>query len=419
MLEQVHPGTTATPPDPAPPGEDAHRWSAWREALWIFVLSRVTMVVVTVVSVAQPGGFQCLSQLRECSKQWHRFDIGYYLQIASHGYWDPRQPVVWPADGVRTEFPEAVVFFPLWPKLLGWLSVPFGRTYWHAYYVGLVLANVLGLIALWLLYQLVVERFGTHTARWSVFFLAFSPFSVTFAAGYAEALFVPLTLAVFLLVRRERWLWAGALGAVATLTRPNGVLVVIVFAVALAQRFGWRDLFTRHELGTKLKIVGSAAVVPLGLLAYVAYLWLRWDDPLAFSRWQHDYWHRSPHWPWEPVVQAVRNVLRSDSPHNDTDSLWELLFLVLPLLALGLTRKRLPPDHLLFAVAVFLMTVSASAGPVEPLSSIGRHLAGAFPVAVAYALLARNTRRQQLLLVVNLAFFGLFTAYFAVGRWMA
>ena len=56
---------------------------------------------------------------------------------------------------------------------------------------------------------------------------------------------------------------------------------------------------------------------------------------------------------------------------------------------------------------------------LEPLASIGRHLAGAFPVAVAYALLSRKIRWQQVLVVLNLAFFGLFTAYFAIGRWMA
>ncbi|MEU4745879.1 glycosyltransferase family 39 protein, partial [Actinosynnema sp. NPDC023658] len=253
MLGQVSTSTLTSPGDSSATGRGAHPWTAWREALWIFLLSRLAMVVITVVSVGErgPGGFQCLSQLRECSKRWGRFDMGYYLQIASHGYWDPRMPVVRPPDGVRTEFPEAVVFFPLWPKLLGWLSVPFGRTYWHAYYVGLVLAGVLAVVALWLLYELVAEQFGDRTARWSAFFLAFSPFSVTFAAGYAEALFVPLTLAVFLLVRRERWLLAGVLGALATLTRPNGVLIVLVFAVALVHRYGWRDLFTRHDLRTK------------------------------------------------------------------------------------------------------------------------------------------------------------------------
>lgn len=400
---------------------------AWREALWIFLLSRVALAGLTVVSVSEPagGGFQCFAELRACSKKWKQFDVGYYMHIASHGYWDPKLPVTYLPDGSRTEFPEAVVFFPLWPKLVGLLSVPFGQTFWHTYYVGLVLANVLVLITFWLLYRLIAERFDDGTARWAVFFLAFSPFSVTFAAGYAEALFIPLTLAVFLLVRRDRWLLAGLVGALVTLTKPNGVLVGILFAVVLVQRYGWRGLFTRHEIGAKLKIVGSAAMIPLGLLAYMAYLWLKWDDPLAFTRWQKDFWGRTLQWPWETVAKAVENVFLTPSTYtkigqfNSTDSLWELLFLFLPLVALALTWKKLPLEYSLFAVAIFLMSIAVPTGAEEPLASIGRHMAGAFPVAVAYALLSKKVRAQQLLMVVTLAFFGLFTAYFAVGRWMA
>lgn len=383
--------------------------------------------MLTIVSVSEPGpgGFQCFDQLRECSKKLIRFDLGYYLQVATHGYWDPKMPVDYLPNGSRTGYPEAVAFFPLWPKLVGWVSIPFGQTYWHVFYVGIVLANLLALVTFWLLYRLVAERFDDQTARWSVFFLAFNPFTVTFAAGYGEALFIPLTLAVFLLVRKERWLLAGLAGALTTLTKPNGVLIMILFAVVLVQRYGWRDLFTRNEIGTKLKIVGSAAMVPLGLLSYIAYLWLKWDDPFAFSRWQTNFWGRTTQWPWQPIYKAFENAIltpsatETASKFNSTDSLWELLFLFLPLTALALTWRQLPLEYLLFGIAIFLMTITVPTGAEEPLASIGRHLGGTFSIAVAYALLSRKVRAQQLLLVVTLAFFGLFTAYYAVGRWMA
>ena len=242
-----------------------------------------------------------------------------------------------------------------------------------------MLANVLVLVALWPLYKLVAEQFGDRTARWSLFFLAFSPFSITFAAGYAEALFVPLTLAVFLLVRRERWLLAGVLGAVATLTRPNGVLIVIVFAVALVHRFGWRrpghPARARHQAQDRRRGRDRPARtaglhgLPVGAVGRPARL-----HPLAARL-----LGPRPALAVGADLPGRRNVIRSNSPTNDTDSLWELLFLVLPLLALGLTWKRLPADYLLFTVAIFLLTVSMSSGPVEPLASIGRHLAGRVP----------------------------------------
>ncbi|MFC0543386.1 hypothetical protein [Kutzneria chonburiensis] len=419
LLEPVRPRRTA-------PLSWWHRLStAWREALWAFLLSRVMLVFITFVATSKggPGGFQCLSQPVDCVKTWRHFDVGYYLQIAAHGYWDPHLPARWAADGSRFngEYPEAVAFFPLWPKLLGWLSTPFGRTYWHAFYVGLALAAVLTLVTYWLLYKLISEQFDDRVARWTLFFFAFSPFAIFYASGYGEVLFLPLALLVFLFARRERWWLAGLCGLLAALTRPNAVLLVIVFAVALVRIYGFRGLFTPRDLGAKLKIVGAAALVPAGVGLYMAYLWVKWGEPLAFVRWQTDYWHRTTQWPWQPIVRAVDVVIHSTTiaGSNPTDSLWELVWIAVPLIAVALTWRRMPVEYSLFTTAVFLMTITVASPEGEPLLSITRHLAGAFPVAVAYGLLAGRNRPRQLLLVLSLAFFGLFTAYFVTGRWVA
>jgi hypothetical protein len=399
--------------------------TAWREALWAFLLNRVMMVFITFVATSQggPGGFQCLARPLDCVRTWRHFDVGYYLQIAAHGYWDPHLAVRWASDGSRLngDYPEAVVFFPLWPKLLGWLSTPVGRTYWHAFYVGLALAAVLTLVTYWLLYTLVSEQFDEQVARRTLFFTAFSPFAIYFASGYAEVLFLPLVLLVFLFARRQRWWLAGLCGLLAALTRPNAVMLVVVFAVALVRLYGFRGLFTRRDLGAKLTIVGAAALVPAGVGLYVTYLWVKWGEPLAFVRWQSDYWHRTTQWPWQPVVRAVDVVIHGITidRSNPTDSLWQLVWIAVPLVAVALTWRRMPLDYSLFIVAIFLMTITVASPDGEPLLSITRHLAGAFPVAVAYALLARKARPRQLLVVLNLAFFGLFTAYFVTGRWVA
>ena len=241
---------------------------------------------------------------------------------------------VWPPDGVRTEFPEAVVFFPLWPKLLGWLSSSLRPHLLARDYVGLVLANVLALVALWLLYKLVAERFGARRPVVGVFpgvqpVLGHLRRRVPRGAVRAvDAGGVPAGAA------RTLGCWPSVLGAVATLTRPNGVLIVIVFAVALVHRFGWRDLVTRHELGTSSRssarprwVAARAAGLrglPVGAGGTPAA-----PSPAGGARTgaaaRPGRGNRS--------YQAVRNVIRSNSPTNDTDSLWELLCLVLPLLA--------------------------------------------------------------------------------------
>jgi hypothetical protein len=413
------------PPRMAPPGWWRGLSTAWREALWAFLLSRVMLVFITVVATSQggPDGFRCVSRPLDCVQTWRRFDIGYYLQIAAHGYWDPHLSVQWLPDGGRVngDYPEAVAFFPLWPKLLGWLSTPFGRTYWHAFYVGLALAAVLTLVTYWLLFTLISEQFDDRVARWTLFFTAFSPFAIFYASGYGEVLFLPLALLVFLFAQRQRWWLAGVCGLLAALTRPNAVVLVLVFAVALVRSYGFRGLFTRRDLGGKLTIVGAAALVPAGAGLYIAYLWARWGEPLAFVRWQNEYWHRTTQWPWQPIARAVDIGIHGISidGSNPTNSLWHLVWVAVPLIAVAVTWRRMPVEYSLFTAAIFLMTITVASSDGEPLMSITRHLAGAFPVAVAYGLLARRTRPRQLLVVLSLAFFGLFTTYFVTGRWVA
>jgi Gpi18-like mannosyltransferase len=76
------------------------------------------------------------------------------------------------------------------------------------------------LCTLLLLRQLVQEEIGEAAGQRAVFFLVWAPFSVYLAAAYAEWLFLLLSIGVFWMLRRGDRLGAGALVALAVLTRP-------------------------------------------------------------------------------------------------------------------------------------------------------------------------------------------------------
>jgi len=87
--------------------------------------------------------------------------------------------------------------------------------------------------------------------------------------GGSEPLFVGLLFASFLAIRRERWLLAAFLAALATITRPLAVFLVLGIGLTLLWRRDWR------------RFAGTTAIaLAIGTL-YVIPLALYFHDPLA------------------------------------------------------------------------------------------------------------------------------------------
>ena len=87
--------------------------------------------------------------------------------------------------------------------------------------------------------------------------------------GGSEPLFVALLFGSFLAIRRERWLLAAFLAALATITRPLGVFLLLGIGVTLLRRRDWKRLALATSIGLA---IGILYVIPL-----VRYF----HDPLA------------------------------------------------------------------------------------------------------------------------------------------
>jgi hypothetical protein len=87
--------------------------------------------------------------------------------------------------------------------------------------------------------------------------------------GGSEPLFVALLFGSFLAIRREHWLLAAFLGALATITRPLGIFLLLGIGIALLRRSDWKRLTLATTIAL---IVGILYVIPLALYFH---------DPLA------------------------------------------------------------------------------------------------------------------------------------------
>lgn len=147
---------------------------------------------------------------------WVRFDSGFYLTIARDGYW-----------GVQTLHAQSNWgFFPFYPLVIRVVAFPFGFA-WLTYQIaGVLVANGAALIAAFYLYKLTEKEFNHAIAVRAVFYLALFPMSFYLSAVYPESLFLALSIACIYYARLRRWWVAGLLGALATLTRIAGVLLL-------------------------------------------------------------------------------------------------------------------------------------------------------------------------------------------------
>ncbi len=220
--------------------------------------------------------------------QW---DCNWYVSIAQHGY-DAAPHLVdgwWQANWA---------FFPLYPLLVRGLDALAGT---DPKFAGLLVSTAccLAFVALGARYRR-ITRGEASPWPWLLAICAW-PFGFYFHAAYSEALYAALATAALLALAEGRPLAAGIAAAFLTATRPTGIL--------LAAWIGLDRLWQALRAGTPSRIprlLLPAAIAPLGLLAYMAFLYWRTGDPLAFLHIQTA-WQRTARNPLSVLVDELRS----------------------------------------------------------------------------------------------------------------
>jgi hypothetical protein len=348
------------------------------EAMAALLCSRALVWVAGVVGVLALGSAAPQRAHVSLSPPWDvlaapatRWDAAHYLAIASHGYAAPRD----------------TAFFPLYPLLvraLGWVV----RSDVAAAVALSLGAFAVGLVAVQRLAKL---ELGDAAARRTVWLLALFPAGIFFSAAYTESLFLALCAGSLLAARRGRWAGAAGLAALAGATRNSGVLLAVPLALLYlygprsdaAPLRGARGVRPRYPVDRRALLL---LIVPAGLLAYLAYCWARFDDPLISARVQ-SLWGRSFQGPlsalWLGAQDAVRSTGTLFGGGAGSGSARRQLALcavvAFALLATAGALRRLPAAYGAFAALTLAVALSAPL-PNAPLSSTPRFIAVIFPL---------------------------------------
>ncbi|MEP7116468.1 MAG: mannosyltransferase family protein [Acidobacteriota bacterium] len=261
-------------------------WRRWRaspvtRATWpIVVATRIGVLVVGLMAIYAVGYPEGRAPIRvadgEVANLPARFDAGWYLTIATHGY------EYLPG---RLDRQQNLVFFPAFPLLMHLGSLLVAR---QILWSGTLISMLAFAWAARYLFRLAREQMDDQRAAVAVAFLATYPFAIFYSAPYTEGLFLLTMLGAWYHLRRdERWA-AFAWGFIAGLTRPNGCLLSIPLAFMVVAPL-WQQGRLRRPPGGWASIADRmlvAAAPGLGMLVYSAYVYDLTGDPLMWIRLQ-------------------------------------------------------------------------------------------------------------------------------------
>ncbi|HEV2529378.1 MAG TPA: mannosyltransferase family protein [Thermomicrobiales bacterium] len=381
---------------------------------------------------ADLGGL--IQRLVEPLRSW---DGLWYTYIADRGYADfsNANPAYWPLYPWMMELGNRITGWPI--EVVGWL-----------------IANVAFIVALLFVYWIVQLDFDRQIARIALWVLALFPMAVFFSAVYTESLFLALAAGALYFARTNSWALAGILGLLAALSRSNGVMLLLPFAVLFIQQYGWSP---RRWVTTGLASAAFAILPILGPLLFYLYLDGEGIEQTpttpAFVEVQGQ-WYRYTAPPWETFRCAVAgctgpadheyipenfqvngadwqwasDLIDDPSWDNVTSYAWRDTFansdtveLVALLLFIGLAILGLRTTPLYYSAYLLppLLFPLFQPGAIHPLMSIPRFGIVLFPLFVVLALLLQRRGPRIAWLAVSTALLVLFTVQFAHWYWVS
>ena len=367
-----------------------------RDVLLTFVVTRVPIIIIAelaTIIVGQRAGIHFAASTNPLLAVWGRWDAEHYIGIATTGY-----------SGTEP------AFFPLYPLLIAAL----GALTNNHLVAGLLISNVASFFALLYLYKLVEHEFNRTVAHRAVFYVSIFPTAIFFSAVYTESLFLFLSVASFYYIRERRWLTAGIFGAFASLARVEGVLLLVPFfiewVIALNEARG--DWF-KWPLDTIVRPVLGMSIVPLGLAAYMAYLWILNGDPLMFSHVQK-HWGRALAPPWVSFAHALHIITGPYAPQTIANQLLEVTFTLLMLGVLLIGFRRLRVSYIAYMAVSILVPMCTSS-----LMSMPRFALVLFPMFALFGIWGAKPNVNNAIVAFSMPLLGLFTVLFADWYWVA
>lgn len=329
-----------------------------------------------------------------------RWDAHWFVRIVERGYQA--------GDGTTN-------FHPLYP----WLSAPFS---WIGLSAGaglLIVSTSAALLLIVAFHRLANLDLASDGANDAVLLLLTFPASFIIFAPYTEGLFLLWATLAFYEMRRNRWSFAAIFILLATLTRQQGVFLVIPAIWCVWEKYG-KDVFLFHR--ETRRIWASIFAGTAGILFWAIYrIFFLTDGVVKFSS-LHDFIYsvvlsssaelvvpgQAMRWPWQVFWIAVQNY----ATDLDFGLLINLVFGVYFVALMVVSWPHLNPAYRLFSLVNVIISFSYYTGPTNPYWGLPRHLILSMPIFIGLVKsLPKPAYRKSLIALQFLGFIFLLMLY--------
>jgi len=369
--------------------EEPMRWGLHRREMRMLaiVISIKALLFLFAVQSYQVLQNQRVVGLRGWLEIWNRWDSVNYQKLAQFGY---------SANG---ELQPLLVFYPLYPwtvRLFTYVT----RDYLVSAFIVSTLASLVTAI---LLQRLVELDYSKELAQRAVWLLFIFPTSYFLHIGYTESLFLMLALACVFAARKQRWLLAGLFGALACMTRANGLILLPVLVAEAGHQY-WN---TRRWRWGWLWI----GTVCLGFAGYLLLNKHVTGDPFAFTSLMQRFFSKSLSAPWTGIDNAIGSLSR-DPTEAEMIGTQEVLFITLGLVCTIVSWIKLRPAYSVWMTGNWLLFVSVSF-----VLSVPRYTLTMFPIFILFSMLAARRVWLAVITIWSILYLSFFASVFAWGRW--
>jgi hypothetical protein len=321
------------------------------------------------------------------------WDAWHYLAISKAGY--PRTP---PHVGGVLSFSNAAFepAFPAMIRLLTILGVP-------SISAGLAVSVLGGAGATYFVWRIAAGVSTPVVARdAAILFTVLPGQAVAWGLLYSESLGIALATACLYFFMRGRYVAAGILGALATLTSPMALCLEVPMACAFLVGL-WRRRRSRAWI--------AALLTPLGFLSYAAFLSVRYHDALYWWHLQRQAWGAS--FDYGTSLIRLLHHWTKVAYQGPAYLEWAALVCVIGLLV-AMWKARLPVYLSLYGLAVLLLLFGTNSLGFKP-----RFLVWAFPLVIAVSRSLSRPWRYAVIGASALAIAPLFIVYTTMGNSVA
>lgn len=293
-----------------------------------------------------------------------------------------------------------IVFPPLYPLLIKATTLITNNYLASA----LLISNLAFVAAGVVFYKLLRIDHSKKFSLNTVFLLSIFPTAYFFSLAYTESLFLLLVVLTMYFARKDKWLLAGFISALAILTRHLGIILIPVVL------FEWYRSNSKRSIKALVEILLPPS---LSVLLYLMINKTTLGDYFAFSKILKNHWHKGFSLPWNGIENAFEVAKGSFNSHSFMIGVIEVVFAISAWILAIVGLKKVRTSYAIYTILGTLIFTSTG----FLLSTPRYFLSIPTLFIIINTILNKNEEIKNLWVVISIMLLSYFTLLYAAGGW--